>query len=200
MVAAGVYGRSAATVAMYASTDTGNLFVGVQTVSEIPRVRIDANGRGFFNGGTQTGGADFAESLRTTDDPAELEPGDVLEIDPLHGDAVRQSREPNSRLVAGVYSTRPSVLAVGEHGVDDSLAGEVPVGIVGVVPTKVSDENGPIQIGDLLVTSSLPGRAMKAQAEMVNGVAVYPTGAILGKALEPLQQGAGVIKVLVTLR
>jgi len=29
---------------------------------------------------------------------------------------------------------------------------------------------------------------------------LYPTGAILGKALESLQQGTGVIKVLVTLR
>jgi hypothetical protein len=113
---------------------------------------------------------------------------------------VRQSREPNSRLVAGVYSTQPSILGVGKHGIDDSLAGEVPVALLGVVPTKVSAENGPIQSGDLLVTSSLPGRAMKAQPEVVNGVALYATGAILGKALEPLQQGTGVIKVLVTLR
>src|SRR5262249_27063910 len=100
----------------------------------------------------------------------------------------------------GVYSTQPSILGTGKHGVDDSLAGEVPVALLGIVPTKVTAENGPIHVGDLLVTSSLPGHAMKARPKVVKGVRVYPAGAILGKALEPLRQGNGVIKVLVTLR
>jgi hypothetical protein len=194
----GVYGRSSTGTAVRASTDSGSMFVG-QVSGGVNRARIDANGKGFFNGGTQTGGADFAESIQATQDAGKLEPGDVLEIDPQHG-GVRQSRAANSLLVAGVYSTQPSVLAVGQHGIDDSLAGEVPVALLGVVPTKATAENGPIQIGDLLVTSSLPGHAMKVQPKVVNGVTVYPTGAILGKALEPLAQGTGVIKVLVTLR
>jgi hypothetical protein len=37
----------------------------------------------------------------------------------------------------------------------------VPLGVVGVVPTKVTTEGGAIQRGDLLVTSSTPGHAMK---------------------------------------
>lgn len=198
--AVGVYGYSINTAAMWARTETGDLFVGVTGAAETRRARIDVNGRGFFNNGTQTGGADYAESMRTTDDPADLEPGDVLALDPQSGYAVRLSREANSRLVAGVYSTRPSILAVGDHGVDDPLAGEVPVALLGVVPTKVTAANGPIQIGDLLVASALPGRAMKARPDVVNGVLVYPTGAILGKALEPLLSGTGMIRVLVTLR
>jgi hypothetical protein len=198
VVAAGVYGRSAATVAVLASTDTGNIFIGQAGTTNV--ARIDRTGRGFFNGGTQTGGADYADSMATTDDPDELEPGDVLAIDPAQGNAVRRSREPNSRLVAGVYSTRPAVLGIGDHGIDDSLAQEVPVALVGIVPTKVSDENGPIAIGDLLVTSSLPGHAMKARPQWVAGVEVFPTGAILGKALEALSEGRGVINVLVSLR
>ena len=48
--------------------------------------------------------------------------------------------------------------------------------------------------------SSLPGHAMRAEPEVVNGVLVYPTGAILGKALEPLAAGTGVIRVLIALR
>jgi hypothetical protein len=164
------------------------------------QARIDNTGKGFFNGGTQSGGADFAESMRTTDDPASLEPGDVLVIDPQKPRAVKKSTEANSRLVAGVYSTKPAVLAIGERHIDDSLEGEVPVAIVGIVPVKVTAENGPIHIGDLLVTSSTPGHAMKAKPMIINGIEIYPTGAILGKALEPLEEGAGVIKVLVTLR
>ncbi|MFN8473964.1 MAG: hypothetical protein U0822_17365 [Anaerolineae bacterium] len=201
----GVVGRTSVgantftAAAMHAINDNGgDIFIGEGFGAR--KARIDSSGKGYFNGGTQGSGADYAESIRSTDDAAKLEPGDVLEIDPQEGYAVRQSREPSSRLVAGVYSTRPSVLAVGEHGVNDSLAGEVPVAMLGVVPTKVTAENGPIEVGDLLVTSSSPGRAMKAKPASLNGVEVYPTGAILGKALEPLPKGTGIIKVLVTLK
>lgn len=195
----GVLGWSNTGAGIVSVTGTGNLFYGEAPFGTL-RVRIDAAGKGFFNGGTQTGGADFAESMRTTDTPARLEPGDVLAIDPQGGNAVRKSREPNSRLVAGVYSTRPSVLAVGDHGVNDPRAGEVPVAILGIVPTKVSAENGRIQAGDLLTTAGTPGYAMKASPAVVSGVEIYPTGAILGKALQPLDGRRGVIKVLVTLR
>ncbi len=195
----GVLGWSNTGAGIVSVTGTGNLFYG-EAPSGTLRVRIDATGKGFFNGGTQTGGADYAESMRTTDTPARLEPGDVLAIDPEAANSVRRSREPNSRLVAGVYSTKPSILAVGDHGVNDPRTGEVPVAILGIVPTKVSAENGRIQAGDLLTTASAPGYAMKASPVVVSGVEIYPTGAILGKALQPLEGRRGIIKVLVTLR
>jgi hypothetical protein len=197
----GVLGRASSGTGVRASTSTGNIFIG-EGAFGIRRVRISPSGRGYFNGGTQTGGADYAESTPATS-PASLEPGDVVAIDPRHGRhgyAVRKSVRPSSRLVAGVYSTKPALLAVGRHGIDDSLAGEVPVAMLGVVPTKVSAENGAIRAGDLLTTSSTPGHAMKAKPIVVRGVAIYPTGAILGKALQPLPSGQGMIKVLVMLR
>ncbi len=128
----------------------------------------------------------------TTDDPTSLQPGDVLVIDPQNPRSVKKSSEANSALVAGVYSTKPSMLALGDHHIDDSFAGEVPVAVVGIVPVKVTAENGPIAIGDMLVTSSHPGYAMKATELKI--------GTILGKALEPLKLGTGVIQVLVMLR
>lgn len=76
----------------------------------------------------------------------------------------------------------------------------MPVALVGVVPTKVTAENGVIRPGDLLTTSSTPGFAMKASPVVVDGVATYRTGTIVGKALETLGHGSGVINVLVTLR
>ena len=71
---------------------------------------------------------------------------------------------------------------------------EVPLAVVGIVPCKVTTENGPITVGDLLVTSSTPGHAMKGtdRGRML--------GAVVGKALEPLQKGTGIIQVLVTLQ
>ena len=61
-------------------------------------------------------------------------------------------------------------------------------------PRKVNSEKGPIARGDLLVTSSRPGYAMKGtdRARM--------PGAVVGKAMEALPAGNGVIQVLVTLQ
>jgi hypothetical protein len=71
---------------------------------------------------------------------------------------------------------------------------EVPMAMVGRVPTKVSAENGPIHAGDLLVASSRMGYAMKGtdRDKML--------GAVVGKALGSLDSGTGVIEVLVTLQ
>jgi len=102
------------------------------------------------------------------------------------------SDRPYSPLVAGIYSTKPGVLASPYKMDDANLDREVPLAIVGIVPCKVSAENGPIKVGDLLVTSSTPGYAMKGtnRSQML--------GAIVGKALEPLGEGKNVIQVLVT--
>jgi hypothetical protein len=66
--------------------------------------------------------------------------------------------------------------------------------MMGIVPTKVTAENGPIKTGDLLVASSTPGRAMKGtdRGRML--------GAVIGKAMGSLDSGTGVIEVLVTLQ
>jgi hypothetical protein len=65
---------------------------------------------------------------------------------------------------------------------------------------KVDASFGAIKPGDLLSTSSTPGHAMKAAPVIINGLEIYRPGTILGKALEPLAQGTGVIKVFVSMR
>ena len=66
--------------------------------------------------------------------------------------------------------------------------------MIGIVPTKVSTENGPIKRGDLLVTSATKGYAMKGTdtSRML--------GAVIGKALGTLDSGNGTIEVLVALQ
>ena len=62
----------------------------------------------------------------------------------------------------------------------------MPVALNGRVPVKVSDEGGPIEVGDLLTTSSTPGHAMKGN----------PTkGTTFGKALTAFD-GAGTGEIL----
>ena len=70
----------------------------------------------------------------------------------------------------------------------------MPMAMVGRVPTKVSAENGPIKVGDLLVSSSTLGHAMKGTDRN------QMFGAVISKALGSLDSGTGVIEVLVTLQ
>jgi hypothetical protein len=65
---------------------------------------------------------------------------------------------------------------------------------------KVDASRGPIQIGDLLVTSDVSGVAMKSEAVNLGGVQIHRPGTIVGKALEPLAKGKGEILVLLSLQ
>jgi hypothetical protein len=51
-----------------------------------------------------------------------------------------------------------------------------------------------------LVTSDVPGLAMKSQPIDVGGVKIHRPGTLVGKALEPLRQGTGEILVLLSLQ
>ncbi len=156
--------------------------------------RIDKNGTGYFNGGTQSSGADVAEAFAVEGLRAAYEPGDVLVISTRTDRTVEKSWEAYSTLVTGVFATKPGVLLT-ERSLDESLEDLVPMGVVGVIPTKVTGEGGPIKRGDLLVTSSTPGHAMKADPSKLG------FGMVLGKALENFDgQGAGLIKVLVNVK
>ncbi len=123
----------------------------------------------------------------------DLAPGDVLAIGP-DGRMVR-STEAYQSTVVGVYSTQPGFLAgnkLGEEG--NPLEPErIPLAVLGVVPVKASGENGSIQPGDLLVASATPGHAMKADTNP-------PIGTVIGKALDTLGEGMGMIQVLVMLQ
>lgn len=177
------------------------------------KFRVDGDG-GVFADGAYGGPADFAEMIAVSSGAHTVEPGDVLVIDPHRPRSVVQAPEPRSTLVAGVYSTNPGFLGserpwereadpgTPEFAAREPLAlkradmaglfDEVPVAVVGIVPCKVSTENGAILPGDLLVTSSLPGHAMRDQDPR--------PGTIVGKALEPLGRGVGTIRILVTLQ
>jgi hypothetical protein len=160
----------------------------------VNKARIDGTGKGFFNGGTQNSGADLAEVFDVTGNIQEYEMGDVLVISTDKDRTVERSTVAYSTLVAGVYATKPGVLLT-EENIDTDISGKVPMGVVGVIPTKVCLEGGDIKRGDLLVTSSIPGVAMKADLEKVK------PGQVIGKALENFDAtSVGKIKVLVNVK
>jgi len=180
--------------------------VGIGTTS--PAYTLDVSGQihsatgyVFPDGTTQSTafipancGADYAESVDVTGDRTKYEPGDILVIDPNAPGKFLKSNQAYSTLVAGIYSTKPGF--VGRLHPEDAKTGktEVPMAMVGRVPTKVSAENGPIKVGDLLVASSTLGHAMKGTDRSLLA------GAVVGKALGSLDTGTGVIEVLVTLQ
>ena len=143
----------------------------------------------LYVGGSCTG-CDIAEAWEMSSD---VETADVVIIDSENGGLLIRSARPYDTAVAGIVSGEPALL-VGQSNE------ETPLALAGRVPCKVSAENGNIAPGDLLTTSSTPGHAMKAEPVTIDGVEIYRPGTILGKALEPLEEGAGVIMVLVTLQ
>ena len=75
----------------------------------------------------------------------------------------------------------------------------VPVAMMGVVPVKVTAEDGGIRPGDLLTASCIPGHARRAEPVTIEGVEFYRPGTVLGKALQPLESGTGTINVLLMM-
>ena len=172
-----------------ASGDLAEFQVGGVNVA-----RIDHEGAAYFNGGTKNKGADVAEAFEAEGARTSYEPGDVLVVSRRSDRKIEKSARAYSTAVIGVYATKPGVLLT-ERDLDDRLADLVPVGVLGVIPTKVSAENGAIHRGDLLVSASRPGHAMRgtARGRMM--------GAVIGKALAEFRgPGTGVIDVLVNVR
>lgn len=189
----GVYGRvdspSGIAGMFMTSATTGNVLVANNSVKRI--FRLDAAGNLFAAGTLNPNGADYAELVASTGDRNNYQPGDVLVIDEFADRHVTRSYEPYATNVAGVFSTKPGILG-SVHEMSGPSDQEIPVAMVGIVPCKVSAENGPIHRGDLLVTSFTPGYAMRATDRSKFA------GAILGKAMEPLNEGLGIIQIIVS--
>lgn len=164
----------------------GDFIAGFSTIGSDMQFRITSSGQGRSDVGWTTPAEDFAELLAAE---AGLEPGDVLVIGPEG--ILTRSTERYQLSVAGVYSTKPGF--IGGQPVLGESENSIPLAVVGVVPVKVSAENGAIRPGDLLVTSSTAGHAMRAGSNP-------PLGSVIGKALEKWDAGSGTIRMLAVLQ
>jgi hypothetical protein len=145
-----------------------------------------------------TGAADVAEWVLVSEP---VGPGDVLELDPENPGHYRKSCGPCSTLIAGVVSTdpgfvlgtNPSTLNLGPWTGDSGLrpSASALLALIGIIPVKVTAEGGLIRPGDLLVSSSTSGHAMRWDQESHS-----PMCSFVGKALEPLTGESGLILVL----
>ena len=134
-------------------------------------------------------GADCAEEF-DVESAGDGVPGTVLVI--AGERRLRPCDRAYDRRVAGIVSgggsLRPGIV-LGRH----AGHGGVPVALAGRVYCCVDASAAAIEVGDLLTTSPTPGHAMKA----VDPQRAF--GAIVGKALAPMDAGTGLIPVLVAL-
>ena len=163
---------------------------------------LGVDGYAWFAGKCYGPGFDYAEWSGVNEN--DIKAGDVVVIDPKDINKMKKSDKPYLTNVAGIISTDPGMVIgndIKELKVRKKIAdaemeklGYRMLALNGRVPCNVSAENGPIEPGDLLTTSSTPGYAMKVTDK------AQAIGAVVGKALEPLKEGKGQIKVLVTLQ
>lgn len=140
-------------------------------------------------------GADFSENFDIKPIRDGVKPGMIVCIDPENPGRLVTSTKAYDTTVAGIISgaggVRTGVIA-GHRG---TLAdGEYPVALTGRVYCMVDASKGAVRPGDLITTSDMAGHAMKASDSM------RAHGAIIGKAMTGLQQGQGLVLVLVSLQ
>jgi len=163
--------------------------VGIGTTS--PNNKLHVAGSITVDGNINAKYQDVAEWVESSQ---ELAAGTVVVLDSEKNNQVVASTQSYDSRVAGVISKQPGI-ALGDRG-----EGRVLVAATGRVKVKVDATNGPIKIGDLLVTSDKEGFAMKSMPVEFGGVRMHRPGTLIGKALEPLANGTGEILVLLSLQ
>ena len=164
-----------------------------------PAFVVDPSGTSVFNTIRMTASGpfegklvfpDIAENFPTTSGG----PCDVVVIDGEKDGCLKPSQIPYDPHVAGVISENPWLLLGAERTPSGEASHPNPVALMGQVRCRVTDQGGPIQRGDLLVTSSTPGCAMRGDPAKIS------PGTLIGKALQPHEKGEGKILVLVALQ
>ncbi len=142
-----------------------------------------------------TGGADLSEQFDISTSGTPVQPGMIVSIDPHSVGKLHISEKAYDPAVAGVVSGAGGVKPGMLMGQTDSIVdGAYPVALSGRVYCLVDAGYGAIKPGNLITTSNTPGHGMKA----IDRDRAY--GAVIGKAMSSLDEGRGLVLVLVNLQ
>lgn len=110
------------------------------------------------------------------------------------GDVVTVTDAPDGQAAIAEQPLDRGVIGIVGGARDAAWTGQAPIVVSGVVALcNVDATTGAIAVGDLLVASATPGHAMHSKGGPVPGT-------VIAKALEPLEDGTGTIRVLVLSR
>ena len=119
----------------------------------------------------------------------------LVSIDPNNPGELTISQQAYDKKIVGVISGANGVQAGMLLAQKGTLAdGDTPVAITGRVYCYADASNEPIEAGDFLTTAPIAGFAMKA-TDMDKA-----RGAIIGKAMTGLEEGQGMVLILITLQ
>jgi hypothetical protein len=158
-------------------------------------IRVQRNGWTTLSVLELTGGADLSEQFDVSGAEDEAIPGMVVIIDTDNPGQLRVSEEAYDRKVAGIISgaggVQPGMLMAQKGSEAD---GANPVALTGRVYCWADASYGRIEPGDMLTTSNTPGHAMRVADHQ------QAQGAVIGKAMSSLDEGTGLVLVLVSLQ
>jgi hypothetical protein len=183
------------TAYLQARDDSGTSSIDLQiraqnagTVLDVARFRADGTTQVKV---IEIAGADVAEKFPVSE---EVEPGMVVAIDPKRPGQLCLARGAYNRCVAGVVSGANNLPAGAVLGNLPGHEDAPPIALTGRVWVQSDATQHPIEPGNLLTTADTPGHAMKV---IDFGKA---QGAIIGKAMTSLEEGRGLVLVLVSLQ
>ena len=170
-------------------TAGGNVGIGTTVPADVLHVVGDIRTSACASDGAgDVACVDVAETFPVSDN---MEAGDLVGVDTNFITTASNSfsikKTSAGMNIMGVISTSPAILIEGNQSRlgGPKVAGayapgsKAPVALAGRVPVKVSLENGPIEAGDRLTSSSVPGVAMKTtKAGMTIGMALEPLDAV----------------------
>ncbi|MBI4139326.1 hypothetical protein HY479_04255, partial [Candidatus Uhrbacteria bacterium] len=183
------YGSSTFSGAIYGlsncgGSENGNILT-LATDSDSQRMTVRCSGQIFSDNGTVGTPGDYAEYFPTSD--TTLTTGEVVAMTGASASSVKRAMSGDREFTLGVISANPLVLGnAGPDGAHESNPNYKIVGLLGQLPVKASDANGPISAGDKLIAGD-------------NGYAVKSSGVgmVIGQAMESLTSSTGMIKAYV---
>ncbi len=205
-----IFDPSIADEALYFSATTAMLYLGsgssttpgddgdiiIYNSSGTQTISLDgASGRTTTRELRITGGSDLSEQFDIRPEDYQVKPGMVVSIDPAKPGHLAISKTAYDNKVAGIVSGAGGIrtgMMMGQEGT--TADGKHPVALTGRVYCWADASDGAIRPGDLLTSSTLPGHAMKVTDH------AKANGAILGKAMTGLDNGTGLVLVLVSLQ
>ncbi len=156
---------------------------------------LRVEGKSIFNGSIMLGNRDRDDKspsnvveMFQVDDEDYISPGDLLVISHKGGSILSRSSGSYAKSIIGVVSGNPALVFDNSGNAKKTY----PVTLAGKTYCKVDARRRPVNPGDLIVSSDMPGAGMAGEIDSFDKI-----GTVIGKALDRLADGIGIIPIYI---